>query len=229
MKTDFRKTLRGLAERIDAMTLRERGIIFVTVLVLLYFVASTLVLTPLRSQQQRLGNELKVKREQVAALNVQIQKIVHNATRDVDKENTEKLKLLRERIVLIDPRLAGMSQSLVSPRDMARFVEQVLTRNRALQVIRLESLAPAPVEGQAAPATGKAAAVPAASSGVHRHGMRIEVRGRYADLVNYLRALEAMPWKVFWGQVTLESEDHPMSKLTLVIYTLSLQPGWIGL
>ncbi len=226
MKTDFRKTLKALAERIDALTLRERGIIFVTVLVVLYFMATSLVFGPLRSQQQRLENELKVKREQVATLNAQVQKIVHNATRDPDKENAEKLKLLRERLGLVDPRLAGVTKSLVSPRDMARFVEQVLTRNRALQVIKVESLSPAPVEGQ--PAAAKAPA-PALGGGVYRHGMRIEVRGRYVDLVNYLRALEAMPWKVFWGQVTLESEDYPMSRLTLVIYTLSLYPGWIGL
>lgn len=226
MKTDFRKLLRELAERIDALTLRERGIVFVTVLVLLYFTASSLVFGPLRSQQQRLESELKIKREQVATLNAQVQKIVHNATRDPDKENAEKLKSLRERLGLVDPRLAGVTQSLVSPRDMARFVEQVLTRNRALQVIKVESLEPAPMDAQ--PAAGKGAA-PAAASGVHRHGMRIEVRGRYSDLVKYLRALEAMPWKVFWGQVTLLSEEPPMSRLTLVIYTLSLHPGWIGI
>lgn len=227
MKSDFRKILRELAERIDALTLRERGIIFVTVLVLLYFMASSLVFGPLRSQQQRLESELKIKREQVATLNAQVQKIVHNATRDPDKENAEKLKSLRERLGLVDPRLAGVTQSLVSPRDMARFVEQVLTRNRALQVIKVESLEPAPMDGQ--PAAGKGSAPATVASGVHRHGMRIEVRGRYADLVNYLRALEAMPWKVFWGQVTLVSEESPMSRLTLVIYTVSLHQGWIGI
>jgi MSHA biogenesis protein MshJ len=98
----------------------------------------------------------------------------------------------------------------------------VLTRNRALQVVKVEGLAPVPVEGEAA-----AQAVPA--SGVYKHGMRIEVRGRYTDLVSYLRALEDLPWRVFWGQATLASEDYPMSRLTLTIYTLSLRQSWIGI
>ena len=36
-------------------------------------------------------------------------------------------------------------------------------------------------------------AAPVVDKGVYKHGMRIEVRGRYADIVKYLRALEAMP------------------------------------
>jgi MSHA biogenesis protein MshJ len=227
MMTDLRKSVQQLAERIDALSLRERGIIFITLLVLLYFAASSLVFGPLRTRQQQLESELKTRLEQVAAINAQVQKSARDATRDPDKENAERLKVLRERIAQVDPQLAGVTQGLVSPRDMARLVEQVLTRNRNLQVIKVESLAPAPLDGQPA---GKEAAAPAAADrGVYKHGMRIEVRGRYTDLVRYLRALEALPWKVFWGRATLELEEQPTSRLTLVIYTLSLHQGWIGI
>jgi MSHA biogenesis protein MshJ len=222
MTADLRKTLGQVGERIDALTLRERGIMFVTLLVLLYFFASSLVFTPLQKQQQRMENEIKLKYEQSAAVNAQTQNIIHAGTREPDKENAARLKQLREQIALVDPRLAGVSQSLVSPRDMARFVEQVLTRNQALQVLRVESLPPAAVE----PAV---AGAPVADKGVYKHGMRIEVRGRYTDIVKYLRALEAMPWKVFWGQATLETEDYPLSRVTLVIYTLSVYQSWIGI
>lgn len=222
MMADFRKRLGQLGERIDALTLRERGIMFVTLLVLLYFLASHFVFSPLQKQQQRLEKEIKMKYDQSAVINAQTQNIIHAGTREPDKENAARLKQLREQIAQVDPRLAGVSQSLVSPRDMARFVEKVLTRNPALQVIRLESLPPAEVESAAA-------ATPAAAKGVYKHGMRIEVRGRYTDIVKYLRALESMPWKVFWGQVTLETEDYPLSRVTLVIYTLSVYQSWIGI
>jgi len=222
MMTDFRKSLGQLGERIDALTLRERGIMFVTLLIALYFLASQFVFSPLQKQQQRLEKEIKMKYDQSAVINAQTQSIIHAGTREPDKENAARLKQLREQIALVDPRLAGVSQSLVSPRDMARFVEKVLTHNPALQVIRVESLPPATVEPGAA-------ATPAAAKGVYKHGMRIEVRGRYTDIVKYLRALESMPWKVFWGQVTLETEDYPLSRVTLVIYTLSVYQSWIGI
>ena len=222
MMASLRKKCGPLSERIDALTLRERGIMFVTLLVLLFFIASNFVFSPLQKQQERLEQEIKQKYAQISSVSAQTQSIILAATRDPDKENEARLKLLREQVTQVDPRLAGVSQSLVSPRDMARFVEQVLTRNQALQVIRVESLPPAVIE----PA---ASGTSASDKGVYKHGMRIEVRGRYTDIVKYLRALEAMPWKVFWGQVTLESEDYPLSRVTLVIYTLSLYQGWIGL
>lgn len=217
MMTLLRARLRLLAERIDALTLRERGIMFVTVLAALYFVSSALIFTPLRVQSQRLEGQLKIQRDQLAALNTQIQKTVDAATRDPDADNAARLKELSEKLGIVDPRLAQATQGLVSPRDMARLVEQVLTRNRALQVIRVESLPPAPIDGQSG------------SSGLYKHGMRIEVRGRYLDLVNYMRALETLPWKVLWERATLATEDYPNSRLTLVIYTLSLREGWIGI
>lgn len=222
MMANLRKTLGRIGERIDALSLRERGIMFVTVLLALYFAANGLVFGPLRAQQQRAENELRVKYDQIRMVNAQIQQIVHAATRDPDKENEARLKQLHAQIGSLDPRLANVAKGLVSPREMARLVEQVLTRNKALQVLKVESLPPAAIE----PAAG----APAADKGVYKHGMRIEVRGRYIDLVKYLRALESLPSKVFWGQVTLESDEiHPTSKLSLVIYTLSLRQGWIGI
>jgi MSHA biogenesis protein MshJ len=75
-----------------------------------------------------------------------------------------------------------------------------------------------------APADGGAAA----QATVYQHGMRIEVRGQYLDMVRYLQALERLPVKVLWGRVRLESDDYPASTLSLLIYTLSLDKAWIG-
>nr|NIO43188.1 hypothetical protein [Burkholderiales bacterium] len=52
--------------------------------------------------------------------------------------------------------------------------------------------------------------------------------GRYLDIVDYLKTLEALPWKMFWGEAKLETEKYPRSRFTLVVYTLSLREGWIG-
>jgi MSHA biogenesis protein MshJ len=59
--------------------------------------------------------------------------------------------------------------------------------------------------------------------------MRIELKGSYLDILGYLHALEALPWKVFWGQATLQTEKYPVSHITLLIYTLSTREGWIAL
>jgi MSHA biogenesis protein MshJ len=42
-------------------------------------------------------------------------------------------------------------------------------------------------------------------------------------------ALEAMPTQLFWGRAELQVEEYPDARLTLTLYTLSLDRKWIKL
>jgi MSHA biogenesis protein MshJ len=53
------------------------------------------------------------------------------------------------------------------------------------------------------------------------------LEGGYADLLSYLRALEALPQRVLWGSVNLKVEQHPKSVLTLRVYTISRERHWL--
>ena len=91
---------------------------------------------------------------------------------------------------------------------------------------RIENLPPAPLTEGARGGDGASAR---GDAPVYKHGMRIELRGTYLDFLAYLKALEGLQWKVFWGQVSLQTEKYPASRLVLVIYTLSTHEGWIAI
>jgi MSHA biogenesis protein MshJ len=38
-----------------------------------------------------------------------------------------------------------------------------------------------------------------------------------------------MPTQLFWGRAQLDVEDYPVSRLTLTLYTLSLDAKWMTL
>jgi MSHA biogenesis protein MshJ len=78
-----------------------------------------------------------------------------------------------------------------------------------------------------APAVAGAAAP--APSLLYRHGVEVTVRGNYLDMVNYMEALEAMPTQLFWGRAQLEVEEYPGARLTLTLYTLSMDQKWMKL
>jgi MSHA biogenesis protein MshJ len=105
---------------------------------------------------------------------------------------------------------------------MARLVEQMLLKNRGLRVMKVESIPATPLLNVVESAVGSGPMV-------YRHGMNIEIKGGYLDILRYLKSLEALPWKVFWGKVTLKTEQHPVSHVSLLIYTLSTHEAWIGL
>lgn len=210
--------LKAWADHIDALSLRERGLVFAAVMAVLYAIAVNLVFGPLRAEQATIEKELAAKRNQVQTIENQIQTLV--ATQGASPQS--RVQALRERLATLDAHVDQATVGLVPPREMARLVEQMLRRNKGLELVRLESLAPVALGDVAG---GAPAVTPAA---VYKHGMRIELKGRYFDIVEYLKTLEGLPWKVYWGEIALETDVYPVSKVRLVIYTLSRNPSWIG-
>ena len=63
---------------------------------------------------------------------------------------------------------------------------------------------------------------------LHSHGFALEFSGGYLATLNYLQALERLPWRFFWDSVSYEVEDYPRSLVRLRLHTLSLSEDWIG-
>lgn len=232
MNPKLRQSFKQFLERIDALSLRERAFLFVGVLAVIYLIVANVVFPTLFGDLTRLQKELNAKRDQTRAVQTQIEKIASERGRDPNEISRKRLAELRQELHEREGALAGVVRGVVSPRDMARMVEQMLQRNRALTVVSVENLPPTPLladGGEARPSAGATpAAAPASASGMYKHGLRIQLSGQYPDILRYLGALETLPWKVFWGEVQLQTEKYPVSRVTLVIYTLSLDEAWIG-
>jgi len=219
---DLKIQLQSFAARIDAMSIRERGLIFVTVLVAVYFMTANVLFGPVSTQKDRLQKEVSQKQEETRALEIQVQSLLASGEQDPESTKRKKIEALQENLKTMDAALSRVTAGSVPPKEMARLVEQMLLKNRGLQLMKMESLPATPLleaPKEGAPAEGM----------VYKHGMRIELKGNYLDILRYLKALEDMEWKVFWGQVTLQTEKHPVSKVNLLIYTLSTHEAWIGL
>ena len=229
MKSPAFESLKAFGERIDALNLRERALVFAGVLGVLLVLATNFLFPSLQAEQKRLESELKVKREQTRALYAQIEGMAKTAQRDTEAETRARIAELKTKLRAIEGPAAPGAQQLVTPREMVRLVREVLARNQALRLVRLENLpATAMVQTAAAATPGAVASLDAIGGQIYRHGLRIKVRGSYRDIARYVQVLESLPWRVFWGEMQLETQRYPVSELTLVVYTLSPNPEWIG-
>lgn len=217
---DLKNQFQGYANRIDAMSLRERALIFITLLAALYFLAVNVLFGPMNAEKERLQQQVNQKRQETQTLEAQIQALLA-AGDDTAKRN--KLAALQENLKTMDAELVRVTAGLVPPKEMARLIEQMLLKNRGLQVMKMESLPATPLL-EASTASGVVS-----GTMVYKHGMQIELKGGYLDILRYLKSLEALPWKVFWGKVTLKTEKYPDSRVSLLVYTLSTHEAWIGL
>jgi MSHA biogenesis protein MshJ len=215
----MRARLLALVARFDALARRERLLIAAAVVVVIVFGGYSLFIDPAwqaaRTDTQR-GEQA---RNETTALNSQIDEIKRRP--DPDVSNRAELEAVRKALAEGDAKLRALEATMVPPDKMRAFLESLLARHRAVQLVGLRTLAPAPLLESAGDA------VAPAGPNIYKHGVEIRIAGQYSDLVAYLAELERMPQRILWNKVSLAVETYPRNVLTVTVYTLSLDKQWL--
>ena len=209
-----------LANKINNRNLRERGLIFLMVVSVLVAIIFTLFLEPQLAKQKKLSQQMTQQQSQIKSIQAQIQALEETRSVDPDTANRAKLESLRIQLVQIKALLQVKQQQLIPADKVAGLLEDMLSRNRQLQLISLLSLPASTVTGEEEQAT-------AVEKEFFKHGVEISVRGNYFDLLDYVVQLEKLPTQMFWGRASLTVEQYPVSRLTLTLFTLSLDKTWL--
>ena len=208
------------------MSLRERAIVFAAAAAAFVFLPYTLAIKPALEDERRLARQLAQKQADTRLIQEQVQKMLGTRAQDPDAAKRAKLAALKQRVAEIDARLAEKQSELVAPDRIPGLLEEMLRRDRKLELVDLRSLPAAPLFGEKEDRAGAATAARAGLR-VYRHGVELTVRGGYFDLLRYLSDLERLPLRMFWGQVELAATDYPAVTMKLTVYTLSLQRAWL--
>lgn len=233
-----------LSAKIDGLSLRERVIIFAMIAVLAIAVFNALLLDPLFGKQKRLSQQVRTDQALIEQLQGQMRETV-KSRQDPDAENRARLKELRLRLEAMHARLVEMEKGLVSPSRMPALLGDILKRDSRLNLVSLKTLPALPLSEadsvdsvitvqKIAVNAGVSPKKPAADEAsdanpVFRHGVEIVVQGSYLNMLQYMDALESMPWQLFWSKAKLQVDEYPKSTLTLTLYTLSLDKKWLNL
>ncbi|MES2150476.1 MAG: hypothetical protein V4508_11890 [Pseudomonadota bacterium] len=235
-----------LTGRIDALTLRERAILFGGAAAVIVMLSQSFLLSPMFSRRAVLNEQIRHQQNNLAGIDAEITAKVQAYGIDPDLATRQRLNQLRAEIAGLNTSLRSMQQGLVAPDKVVPLLEVILKSNGRLRVMGMRTL---PVSGLSDPMPGETAlakaeppkptdpaakpveAAPALSPGqlLFRHGVEITMEGNYLDMVDYMSALEAMPTQLFWGKAALDVQRYPSSRLTLTLYTLSLDQKWMKL
>lgn len=255
-----------LAARINALSLRERVLVFAAAASLIVFAAYFASLGPMFKRYAALRAQISQQQNNLAGLDGEITKKIADYQRDPDAPTRARLDAVLAESAQLGESLRAMQKGLVPAERMAPLIDTILRANGRLKLVSMRTLPvsalneppkdeladakPAPARQLAAAKStaefkaavaavakpvapqirGPASAVvPKPGSLLYRHGVEITVRGNYMDMIDYMNALENLPTQLFWGGAQLEVEDYPTSRLTLTLYTLSLDPKWLKL
>ena len=89
--------LQQYIERLDAMALRERVLIFAALALMLILIANTVFIAPLRAKQSRLVAEMTQQQKEMDALQDQLHRLVQSSSGDPDAPRLESVLIASDR------------------------------------------------------------------------------------------------------------------------------------
>lgn len=245
--------LRRLQNRIDELTLRERGILLLGILAVTYFLWDTLLMQPLEVRHKSLAAQLEIKRAEVMVLNEKMRSLLAAQEQDPDAGNRKQLEALRRQLAEIETSLQASTVQLVAPEKMPEILRTVINKTEGLILISLRGTGATPILAQGdktAAASGDTpepaedaetgtpetaaddgsskVAASATISSAYKHGMTVTFEGDYLATLEYLRRLENLGFGFFWDSLEFSIKEYPRAQASIKIFTLSLNKDWIS-
>ena len=217
----FPAPLQRYADRLDAMSLRERVLIFLAAAVVIVAIADSALFDPISRRQKVNSQRIHQQEDEIHTMQGQVQAYAQARTGDDANAKRQRLEKRRLELAALDRELAAKRSELVPPERMAKMLHEIVKRNPDIELVSLRSL----------PATGLAQSLTAilGSGGLalYRHGIEITVSGSYLKMLAYVGQLERLPAKIMWGNMELQAAAYPAVTLKITLYTLSPEKTWL--
>lgn len=213
-----RRRLKLLAERINALSLRERGLLLLAVLAIIFLVWDFAFLQPLGERRESVRNELQAVRARVEDLTGSLQELAGSRSRDPNRELERQRDALTEEVRALETRLAERHAGVATPRESIGVLAGLLARQAGVDVVSLENSEPDRLLNSAGDP------VP----GLYVHRVRIVIESDFAGIGDYLQRTETLPQGVFWEAMRLSVPDWPTNRVELTLFSISLNEQWLG-
>jgi MSHA biogenesis protein MshJ len=198
--------------RFDKLSLRERALVALAVLATLVGLWDVLFMQPLRSQRNALTQELSTYNETLGSSDQADQADPHRAA-------IMRLSDLQTQSQTLDAQLTSSAAGFVPAPKMVEVVHDVLSRQRGLKLISIRNM---PMTSLVPPAAEAQATAP------YVHPIELVIEGEYGDVLTYLQALEALPWRFRWKTLDLTTKQYPVNRVRIELSTLSMDKTWLG-
>lgn len=230
----------ALQTRFDAMQPRERTLISITVGVLLVLGLYVLWIEPASKGATSNRTQIESLAPQVESARVALARVEEELARDPEAERRVILEQLQQESGTLDARLRADEAAVIPPGRMPAVLRELLGRDARLKVLGVRAMppevlrwspAPSPAAAPGAPEPAASDAPSPSTAGVpalYRHQVVLRFEGDYAAALDYIRAVEALPYRMRLQDLDVEVERWPTMTITLTVETLGLEEGWIG-
>lgn len=207
--------------RIDALSLRERVFLFLSVMACGIALIDVLWLSPAQLEHKQLTQRFSKQSTELQRLRDEF--TASPKPVDVNAVARAELAQVKTRLDAIDKDIGAVSVPAVAgSTPLAQVLVHFLRKYDSLTLVRTVTLPPEGVAATPPVAPAASAAVPLAAA-ITRQGLELTVAGPYPELIRMVQTLEkAMP-ALRWGSLRVSAETLP-PQLTLQVFVVGVQP-----
>ena len=236
---DLKQQWLQLQQRFDGLKPREQILVAVCGVAIALMLCDQLAWSPLTRSDTLLQNQITATRQQLDQTRSVRAEIDAKLAQDPDTELRHSLDAVKVELAQQNAQLAAATVDLIPPEKMAGVLRKVLAERRHLQLLSLQNEPAVPAFAPRADADktgadktratrGAAADDGDAAATIYRHGLTLTFKGSYFDTLDYLQALEKLPWHFYWEKLDYKVDKYPEATVTLRVYTLGNRESWIG-
>lgn len=214
----------NIKNKFDALSLRERILIGAAIIVVIYVVWYMVLYDYILATNEEISQKAKQIQEQISGLEGQIDTISGLLGRNPTYVLVKQAKDLKEGNKVLSEKIHQESAKMVSSKEMVKIVNSLIQKGGNLTILSIESQETQPLfSAKSLEDNGKTKKIQ-----LFRHGIKIEIIGEYFEVVKFLKELRVKKLNVVWDELSYQVVKYPKAKVTLVLHTLSLEEGWIG-
>ena len=208
-----------IRDKVDALSSRERVIIAVTVIAVIFGIYNQFVLDPflkhraeLQQQLAEIGPEMEVMQQSMEAL-------IKRQANDPNVSLRNAIEKKNKKVKELDEIIKSETKRLIDPQKMPEILGYLLSRQSALKINSVKSASGEPIYLDTERKK---------PSGLFKHDLTMTLEGTYYQVQSYLKNIEELAEQVYWDDMTFESKEYPIGVLELNVHTLSTSKELIG-
>lgn len=208
-----------IRDKVDALSSRERVIIAVTVIAVIFGVYNQFVLDPFLKHRKELQQQMAAIGPEMEVMQQSMESLIKRQASDPNISLRNTVKKKNKKVKELEGIIENETKRLIDPQKMPKILGYLLSRQSALKINSVKSSSGEPIYLDADRKK---------PSGLFKHDLTMSLEGTYYQVQSYLKNVEEMAEQVYWDEMTFESKKYPVGVLVLNVHTLSTSKELIG-
>lgn len=221
-----------ISERFNGLETRERALLSLSIFLGIYLIWDFGFYQPVATQRADLELRLTAAEKEMVTLTAEERVFTKSLQNDPGAAKKREVVRLEQELVALDKNLAELSVGLLAADKLPVVLYEVLQKSHALEFLGMQTH---PVEllsfhQEELPVDNSSdkdldREEPKREVGVFKHAVTVSFKGNYFSVIEYLKRIEALEWKIYWNKLEYEVDQFPRAQITLEVFTLSTEEG----